>query len=1017
MSTFERTGIVRGDGRWQTAPLAAPTDRPTRSRISMFGLGRRWLGMFALLSLALAAVLYVLVPAASPRAGRARTDHLAQAGLLSLPPSAQGPVSAVLGAESAGYRLSAAAGGFRASSPAQHLRTSFTSAGASVSSGATRLGLRLQAVGYGSALTALGSVAPRLRSNQVVFAHPGVSEWYANGPLGLEQGFTLAKAPAGRAAGPLTLAVALSGNTQASLAEGGRTVVLRRAGKTVLRYTGLSASDARGHSLRSWLSLEGRRLLVHVDAAGARYPLRIDPFVQDGEKLTGSGESGEGRFGYSVALSAEGTTALIGGPGDNGFVGAAWVFTRSGSTWTQQGSKLTGTEESGGAGFGYSVALNAEGNFALIGAPYDHEDLGAAFVFTREGSTWSQQGEKLTGDAEGGKESGEGEFGYSVALSGNATTALIAGPFDDGFTGATWVFTRSESTWTQQGPKLTGTGGEDVASFGGSVALSENGETALIGGSVANSSSGAAWVFTRSGENWSQQGEELTSKEGFAFGESVALSASGDTALIGEPEDGSAGAAWLFTRSGSTWSHPGKKLATPSGAEFFGRSVSLDGEGETALVGGFEPVERSLAEGFPEEAWEFTRSGSKWSQQGSALFPAGESGEGYLDGGLALAADDGAAMLGLYNSPSTGAVWAFEPAVPPTVATGSVSEPTLKSALLEGTVNPNGATVSECKFEYGTTTAYGSSVPCSTSPGSGKAPVAVSATVSSLAEATTYHYRVSATNVGGSSAGSDQTFATLVNSKSETTENSKKSAEATDGPVSATASGGTGTVTVGQYGANSGGVKLFASPSEYVDVYQTTKSSFSKIEYKDCELDGANTLYWFNPHASGETGEWQKVTRQTYVPGSPDCIDAVAETSGTSPTVAQMSGTRYGGASTIGPPEFGRCVPAAKIAGTKLYEGFFTAKTCLEKGTDQPGRTAEQVRMGSKRARSATGAGGDPLHARGLLGEARNGGEGFQDHLHGRLRRRRVHRAQSDRRHCPQAHRLHAGRRRMYDGW
>ena len=113
-----------------------------------------------------------------------------------------------------------------------------------------------------------------------------------------------------------------------------------------------------------------------------------------------SGEIGEGEFGSSVALSADGNTALIGGPGDNKDVGAAWVFTRSGSTWTQQGEKLTGSGESGEGEFGSSVALSADGNTALIGGPATTPNVGAAWVFTRSGSTWTQQGEKLTGSGE-----------------------------------------------------------------------------------------------------------------------------------------------------------------------------------------------------------------------------------------------------------------------------------------------------------------------------------------------------------------------------------------------------------------------------------------------------------------------------------------------------------------------------------------------------------------------------------------------------------------------------------------
>src|SRR5207244_2614622 len=110
-------------------------------------------------------------------------------------------------------------------------------------------------------------------------------------------------------------------------------------------------------------------------------------------------------------------------------VGAAWVFTRKGSTWTQQGEKLTGSGEVDRGEFGTSVALSAEGNTALIGGRCDgygapkYECVGAAWVFTRSGSTWAQQGPKLTG----GGEIGGGEFGTSVALSADGNIALIGG--------------------------------------------------------------------------------------------------------------------------------------------------------------------------------------------------------------------------------------------------------------------------------------------------------------------------------------------------------------------------------------------------------------------------------------------------------------------------------------------------------------------------------------------------------------------------------------------------------------
>ena len=177
--------------------------------------------------------------------------------------------------------------------------------------------MQLRAFGYGSIPTPLTGAEPSAAGNRVAYSRPGLQEWYANGPLGIEQGFTVAHAPAAHVSGPLTLAIGLSGNTQGALEAGGHGLVFRHDGKAVIRYTGLAATDARGRALESWLSLEGGQVLLHVDAARAPYPVRIDPFLQEGEKLTGSGESGLAEFGESVALSSDGNTALIGGSGDH----------------------------------------------------------------------------------------------------------------------------------------------------------------------------------------------------------------------------------------------------------------------------------------------------------------------------------------------------------------------------------------------------------------------------------------------------------------------------------------------------------------------------------------------------------------------------------------------------------------------------------------------------------------------------------------------------------------------------
>ena len=151
--------------------------------------------------------------------------------------------------------------------------------------------------------------------------------------------------------------------------------------------------------------MRGGRHRGHAGTQGTARPAacrRVKAFLPQGGKLTGGGEAGSGAVRHSVALSADGNTALVGGYADDGNKGAAWVFTRAATTWSQQGGKLTGSGAVGAAQFGRSVALSADGNTALIGGPRDNGNKGAAWVFTRSGSAWNQQGGKLTGGGETG---------------------------------------------------------------------------------------------------------------------------------------------------------------------------------------------------------------------------------------------------------------------------------------------------------------------------------------------------------------------------------------------------------------------------------------------------------------------------------------------------------------------------------------------------------------------------------------------------------------------------------------
>jgi hypothetical protein len=137
-------------------------------------------------------------------------------------------------------------------------------------------------------------------------------------------------------------------------------------------------------------------------------------------------------------------------------MGAAWAYTRSGGVWTQQGSKLVGTGAVGQAEQGF-VALSGDGNTAIVGGPRDNSYIGAAWVYTRSGGIWTQQGSKLVGTGAVGTLIYQG---FSVALSGDGNTAIVGGSednFDSGCycgLGAAWVYTRSGGIWTQQGSKL-----------------------------------------------------------------------------------------------------------------------------------------------------------------------------------------------------------------------------------------------------------------------------------------------------------------------------------------------------------------------------------------------------------------------------------------------------------------------------------------------------------------------------------------------------------------------------------
>lgn len=384
-------------------------------------------------------------------------------------------------------------------------------------------------------------------------------------------------------------------------------------------------------------------------------PNSFYPTTQQGSKLTGTAATGTANFGYVVALSADGNTMAVGGYSDNTDAGAVWIYTRSGTTWTVQGTKLTGTGATGAANFGRAVALSADGNTLAVGGSADNSNVGAVWAFTRTGTTWTQQGTKLVGTGE----TGAGVLGISVALSADGNTLAVGGSADNTNVGATWIFTRSSGTWTQQGTKLVGTGVTGTAAIGTSVALSADGNTVVMGGPSDNSLVGAAWVFTRTGTTWTQQGTKLTgaSEVGAGqFGTSIGISANGNTLAVGGSADNSSvGAVWMFARSAGSWSAQGSKLvgSDVTGAGQIGTTVVLSSDGNTLVTGGaFDNTSVGAA-------WVFTRSNTTWTQQGNKLLGSGQTGTARFGTGLAISSNGNTLAVGAYRDYGVGATWVF----------------------------------------------------------------------------------------------------------------------------------------------------------------------------------------------------------------------------------------------------------------------------------------------------------------------------------------------------------------------
>jgi hypothetical protein len=592
--------------------------------------------------------------------------------LATLPVAAQASISAVLGQDIPEYRIQVSATGISARNPRQQLGVYFSPNGVNVLHGDIGFRMTLRACGHGTNLASVSAASPQVYRNRVEYRHGSLEEWYVNGPIGLEQGFTISRAPATAAQGqPLTLALTLSGDFVASANNGEKSLTLTGKNQSQLIYSGLSAHDATNKELPTWIELDGKQLLLRVDDARASYPVTVDPFIQLAELTASDGISGD-EFGFSVAVS--GKTVVVGASQFNSTkVGAAYVFVEGPNGWTNmtQTAKLTASDGTTGALFGSSVAF-AGSSTVVVGAPHatvqGNQLQGKAYVFVKPGNGWADMTETAQVTSSDGK--ANDYFGYSVSGQGN-TIAIGAPQSSSQFTGqgAVYVFVKPGSwkTTSHFTAKLTTSNAHSGDGMGVSVSLSRvllTQKILVAGAAGANSQRGAAYVFVEPTSGWqttSNFNAELTASDGQPddlLGNSVAIS--GNTVVAGAylAQVGGnlfQGAAYVFVEGTNGWTNMNEtsKLTASDGhsGDEFGYSVSVSGK--TAIIGASNDPSTNAAYVFikPKTGWVTTSSfRAKLTASDASIF------------GFSVAISGGTVVAGaIGNQALRGAAYVFGP--------------------------------------------------------------------------------------------------------------------------------------------------------------------------------------------------------------------------------------------------------------------------------------------------------------------------------------------------------------------
>ena len=438
--------------------------------------------------------------------------------------------------------------------------------------------------------------------------------------------------------------------------------VLRGNTSSLANYAGQSGEIALNYetgNLVFWTNTANVYYTLAGVAAGVVFDWSVTP--TETKVVASDAEAGD-RLGSQVSISDEGDYAIAGAWNENGGYGAAYIFTRSGSTWTQQ-AKIVSSDLQSGDAFGGDVSINGDGTYAAVGARREDtggSNTGSVYIFTRSGSTWTQQAKIQASDLQASD-----EFGGEITINGDGTSIIVGAAGEDGGAGdpidragAAYVFTRSGSTWTQQA-KLTASDAQATDRFGGSVAINPDATYAIVGAYEEDTgayNSGAAYIFTRSGSTWTQQAKIVASDDDAydQFGYSVEINSDGDYAIIGAYADSGeasgAGAAYIFLRTGSSWTQQAKLTASDAQAsDFFGGSVAINGDATYAIVGANnedggagDPATDAGA------AYIFSRSGSTWTEL-AKLTASDAQGNDYFGDGVAISNNGAYIIVGATN--------------------------------------------------------------------------------------------------------------------------------------------------------------------------------------------------------------------------------------------------------------------------------------------------------------------------------------------------------------------------------